>query len=41
MVIVAPLRRSVRVTVPILRAGEGDAIGQLADTGDDSVEPGR
>jgi hypothetical protein len=29
------MHRSVRVTVPILRAGEPSAIGRLADAGDD------
>ena len=39
VVIVPPRRRSVRVTVPIMRARWRDAIGQLADAGDDLRRP--
>src|SRR5207248_4601042 len=41
VVIVTPRCRSVSVTVPIMRAGGHDAIGQLADAGDDCGRPGR
>jgi hypothetical protein len=40
MVIVTPRPLSVLVTLPIMRAGWRDAIGQLADAGDDCAEPG-
>jgi hypothetical protein len=35
VVIVTPRRGSVWVTVPIMRVGGRDAIGQLTDPGDD------